>query len=55
MQAGNFEGGNLYAANGWLKEQDDSLLQRNPSFGETPDQVHFGCSKLYSKVKDMMY
>ena len=26
------------------------LLQRNTSFGETPDQVHFSCRKLCRKV-----
>jgi len=27
-----------------------TILQRNPSFGETPDQVNFSCRKLCWKV-----
>jgi len=43
MQRGNFEGRNVSAWQmaGW---------QRSPSFGETPDQVHFSCRKLCWKV-----
>jgi len=31
----------ICTANSWLEDQETILLQRNPSFGETLDQVHF--------------
>ena len=34
---------------GW-KIKINTILQRNPSFGETPDQVHFSYRKLCWKV-----
>ena len=44
--------GERYLHSKWLAERARSttLLQRNPSFGETPDQVHFSCRKLCWKV-----
>jgi len=45
--------GNLICtANGWLKQPKSNyiLRQRNPSFGETLDQVHFSCMRLCWKV-----
>ena len=36
---------------GWKKPRSKVYLQRNPSFGETLDQVHFSCRKLCWKVK----
>jgi len=43
--------GAIMRGNGWLKQQDQQLfLQRNLSFGETPDQVHCSCRKLCWKV-----
>jgi len=39
--------GKRYLHDKWLAERARSkiLLQRNPSFAEMPDQVHFSCRK----------
>jgi len=41
-----------YLLGRWLAERARStiFLQRNPSFGETSDQVHFSCRKLCWKM-----
>ena len=45
--------GKRYLHDKWLAERGRMriLLQRNPSFGETPDQVHFSCRKLLQSDK----
>ena len=44
--------GKHYLHSKWLAERARSTvrLQRNPSFGETPAQVHFSCRRLCWKV-----
>jgi len=44
--------GKRYLHGKWLTERARTtvLLQRNPSFRKTTDQVHFGCRKLCRKV-----
>jgi len=49
MRKDNLEWEIRYVHGKWLAEI--ILLQQNPSFGETPDQVHFSCRKLCWKVR----
>ena len=48
MRKDNLQWEIRYVHGKWLAEI--ILLQQNPSFGETPDQVHFSCRKLCRKV-----
>jgi len=52
MQMGNFDGGK-HSLHGKLlakRARNTILLQRKPSFGETPDHVRFSCRKQCQKL-----
>jgi len=46
---GQFCRGKRYLHGKWFAKTSTILLQRNPSFAETPDQVHFSCRRLCRK------
>ena len=52
---GQFWGGKWLAERAVERARTTILLQRNPSFEEMPDQVHFSCRNYVEKWLNMMY
>lgn len=42
-----------YTSNDWRENPRSTILQRNTSFAETLDQVHFACSRLHLTTSNL--